>query len=107
MQKLSDRQKGEIMKATGISRRIDSVGRIVIPVEIRTRLGIRSGDPIEIFTHNNEIVLRKYDVSIGLSGLVKRLHDEFYAVMEDLPKETADKICGHINALQALMGDNG
>lgn len=94
------------METTGISRRIDSVGRIVIPVEIRTRLGIRSGDQIEIFTHNNEIVLRKYDVSIGLSGLVKKLHDEFCAVMEDIPEETADKICGHINALQALMGED-
>ncbi len=92
------------MKTTGISRRIDNVGRIVIPVEIRTLLGIRNGDPIEIFTHDNEIVLRKYDAVAGLGGLVNRLYDEFYSVRDDIPEDTADKIYGHINALQTLIG---
>lgn len=93
------------MKTTGISRRIDNVGRIVIPVEIRTMLGIRSGDSIEIFTHDNEIVLRKYDVTVGLGGLVKRLYDEFSSVRDSMPEETADKIYGHISALQTLIGE--
>ncbi len=48
------------MKSTGIVRRIDSVGRIVIPVEIRTTLGIEIGDPLEILTDEHTVVLKKY-----------------------------------------------
>lgn len=49
------------MKATGITRKIDELGRIVIPKEIRRTLRIREGTPLEIFTEKNgEIVLRKY-----------------------------------------------
>ncbi|WP_418473132.1 stage V sporulation T C-terminal domain-containing protein [Eubacterium sp.] len=49
------------MKATGIVRRIDDLGRIVIPKEIRRTLRIREGDPLEIFTdQNGAIVLKKY-----------------------------------------------
>ncbi len=49
------------MKATGIVRRIDELGRIVVPKEIRRTLRIREGDPLEIFTDKDgEIVLKKY-----------------------------------------------
>ena len=48
------------MKATGIVRRIDELGRIVIPKEIRRVLRIREGDPIEVFTDEDAIVLKKY-----------------------------------------------
>lgn len=48
------------MKATGIVRRIDELGRIVVPKEIRRVLRIREGDPLEIFTDKDgEIVLEK------------------------------------------------
>ena len=48
------------MKATGIVRRIDDLGRIVIPKEIRRVLRIREGDPIEIYTDENGVTLKKY-----------------------------------------------
>ena len=49
------------MKATGIVRKIDDLGRVVIPKEIRKKLKIREGAPLEIYTNNNaEIVLKKY-----------------------------------------------
>ncbi len=48
------------MKATGIVRRIDELGRIVIPKEIRRVLRIREGDPVEIFTDADGVVLKKY-----------------------------------------------
>ena len=49
------------MKETGIVRRVDDLGRVVIPKEIRRNLGIREGDPLEIFVENGCICLRKYD----------------------------------------------
>ena len=49
------------MKATGVVRRIDDLGRIVIPKEIRKVLRIKEGDPIEIFTgREGEVILKKY-----------------------------------------------
>lgn len=48
------------MKSTGIVRRVDELGRVVIPKELRRTLGIDNGDPIEIFMDGDKIVLRKY-----------------------------------------------
>ncbi len=52
---------GSAMKATGIVRRIDDLGRVVIPKEIRRTLRIREGDPLEIFVdRDGEVILKKY-----------------------------------------------
>ena len=48
------------MKATGIVRDVDEQGRIVIPKSLRKTLDISKGDPIEIFTENDTIILKKY-----------------------------------------------
>ena len=49
------------MKATGIVRRIDDLGRVVVPKEIRKVLRIREGDPLEIYTdRDGEVILKKY-----------------------------------------------
>lgn len=51
----------KILKATGIVRRIDDLGRVVIPKEIRRTLRIREGDPLEIFTdREGQVILKKY-----------------------------------------------
>lgn len=49
------------MKATGIVRRIDDLGRVVIPKEIRRTLAIREGDPLEIYTTDCGVLFRKYE----------------------------------------------
>lgn len=60
------------MKATGIVRRIDELGRIVIPKEIRRTLRIREGDPLEIFTnHEGGVILKKYSPIGELGELAK------------------------------------
>lgn len=50
------------MKATGIVRRVDDLGRVVIPKEIRRAMHIHEGDPLEIFTEGNTICFKKYEV---------------------------------------------
>ena len=50
------------MQATGIIRRIDDLGRVVIPKEIRRSLKIREGDPLEIFLENNCVCFQKYSI---------------------------------------------
>ncbi len=60
------------MKATGIVRRIDDLGRVVIPKEIRRTLRIREGDPLEIFTdRDGEIILKKYSPIGELGSFAK------------------------------------
>lgn len=49
------------MKATGIVRRIDDLGRVVIPKELRRTMGIKEGDPLEIFVNGDQVVLKKYN----------------------------------------------
>ena len=51
------------MKAIGIVRKIDSLGRIVVPMELRNLLDISEGDPIEIFIEDDRIILKKYSPS--------------------------------------------
>lgn len=61
------------MKATGIVRRIDDLGRVVVPKEIRRTLRIREGDPLEIYTdREGGIVLRKYSPIGELSQFSKQ-----------------------------------
>ncbi|HFJ9279672.1 AbrB family transcriptional regulator [Bacillus cereus] len=48
------------MKSTGITRKVDELGRIVLPKELRTTLGIAEKDPIEIFVEDEKIILQKY-----------------------------------------------
>lgn len=64
------------MKATGIVRRIDDLGRIVIPKEIRRTMRIREGDPLEIFTsREGEVIFKKYSMMGDLSDFAGQLCD--------------------------------
>jgi transcriptional pleiotropic regulator of transition state genes len=56
------------MKSTGIVRQVDELGRIVLPIEIRKVLDINVKDPIEIFTDDDKIILRKYSPSCVFCG---------------------------------------
>lgn len=56
------------MKATGIVRKIDDLGRIVLPIELRRTLGISDRDSLEIFVDDNNIVLKKYEPACIFCG---------------------------------------
>ena len=56
------------MKATGMSRRVDELGRLVIPKELRRTMGIKVKDPIAIFVHEDQIILRKYNAGCFFCG---------------------------------------
>ena len=76
------------MKATGIVRRIDDLGRIVIPKEIRRTLRIREADPLEIFTdREGEIILKKYSPIGEMSTFARQ-----YA-------ESLSQVSGHVTLI--------
>lgn len=88
------------MKATGIIRRVDDLGRVVIPKEIRRTLGIREGEPLEIFTEGKDTVcFRKYETN--LCGEVDRLNTLVYDYVDDW--ETKAKIQKLLKEVKELM----
>ncbi|ANY73599.1 MULTISPECIES: stage V sporulation protein T [Paenibacillus] len=101
------------MKATGIVRRIDDLGRVVIPKEIRRTLRIREGDPLEIFVdRDGEVILKKYSPIGELGDFAKEYaeslyestghitiisdRDSFIAVAGGSKKEYLDKPIGNL-----------
>ncbi|MDO4546443.1 MAG: stage V sporulation T C-terminal domain-containing protein [Bacillota bacterium] len=70
------------MKATGIVRRIDDLGRVVVPKEIRKVLRIREGDPLEIYTGTNgEVILKKYSPISELGQMAEGFVESAAAVL--------------------------
>ncbi|MBR0600437.1 stage V sporulation protein T [Sinanaerobacter chloroacetimidivorans] len=73
------------MKATGIVRRIDDLGRVVIPKEIRRTMRIREGDPLEIFTdREGEVILKKYSPISELSQFAGEYAESAYNILGDM-----------------------
>ncbi|UOR10684.1 stage V sporulation protein T [Halobacillus amylolyticus] len=71
------------MKATGIVRRIDDLGRVVIPKEIRRTLRIREGDPLEIFVdREGEVILKKYSPISELGDFAREYADALHESLE-------------------------
>jgi len=61
------------MKSTGIVRKVDELGRIVLPSELRSTLNIKEKDPLEIFIEDSKIILRKYEPSCIFTGIMDGL----------------------------------
>ena len=81
------------MKSTGIVRKIDELGRIVLPMELRKTLNLEQRDPLEIFVEGENIILRKYDPDSQKAEVLRDLNE--------LAKEAKDPITFH--ALQKAI----
>ncbi len=73
------------MQGTGIVRRIDELGRVVIPKEIRKTLRIKEGDPLEIYTDKESLVIKKYSPISSIN--------EFVKIVADGIEELTEKTC--------------
>ena len=88
------------MKATGIVRRIDDLGRVVIPKEIRRTMRIREGDPLEIYTDNDgEVIFKKYS-PIGEMSPFAVQYSEVLSRSTSLPVLISDR--DHIIAVSGI-----
>ena len=92
------------MKATGIVRRVDDLGRVVIPKEIRRTASIREGDPLEIFLQDDAVVFKKSNPTYR-DDLMATLQDaaDYYDNYEDdrVTAEQLRKIAKEVDALLA------
>mgnify|MGYP002543032713 CR=1 FL=1 len=79
------------MKSTGIIRRVDELGRVVIPIEIRNKFNIVEKDPIEIYVDRSSIILKKFEPNCIFCGNTKNLieyNDKL--ICENCSKKIAD-----------------
>ena len=91
------------MNGTGIVRRVDYLGRIVLPKEIRRKLGINEGTPMEIYASAESVTIQKYYPENELSSMAANLQEAVDDMCVDLgPKKTGD-IRRHIREIQNLL----
>ena len=79
------------MRPTGIIRRVDDLGRVVIPKEIRRTLGIKEGEPLEIYTDEDTVCFKKYQ------------QKDFYEWFENTINEEESLTTEEKNALNAML----
>ena len=84
------------MKTTGIIRRIDDLGRVVIPKEIRRNLGIREDDPLEILIHEDCICFKKY-----IPNKLEKVSDAFKELADFAEDEGGLRMRTRVSKLQA------
>lgn len=80
------------MKSIGIIRRMDELGRVVIPIEIRNKFEIAEKDPIEIYVEDSAIILKKYEQNCIFCGETKNL-------LEYNGKLICSSCCENLNSL--------
>lgn len=88
------------MEATGKIRRIDDLGRIVIPKEIRKKMGISEGDPLELFIENNKVIFIKYNTELinDIDSLNIKVQNE-----ETLSERDKKDIINKINEILEIL----
>lgn len=93
------------MKATGIVRKTDQLGRIVIPMELRKKLGIEENDPLEIFVDEDMIILKKYqpDLTCLITGTISSDNLSLANGKVILSREGADQL---VKELQSYLAAN-
>lgn len=91
------------MKATGMVRNVDNLGRVVVPKELRTTLGIENGDPVEIFVDGEKVVLKKYQPGCHVCAAVEGEMSHFYGrlICDKCVKEISER------AEQIMQGMKG
>ena len=94
------------MKATGIVRRVDDLGRVVIPKEIRRAMRVREGDPLEVFmSEDGGVVFRKFQqTAVAEIETMREYVDDQLSYNED---EKRAEVRKHFNAILALLKEEG
>lgn len=92
------------MKEIGVVRRLDDLGRITIPKEIRNKLGISNRGELEIYMEQDKIVLKRYD-SMKLSDQIFKLEEIIEEESEKLGQERITRMKTYLQELSKLSGD--
>lgn len=91
------------MKATGIVRRLDDLGRIEIPRDVRRQLHFREGDPLELYIEKNGVLFKKYSPIASINDILNELRN---AVREEEGLRNRAELLGHIKALAEFLEES-
>lgn len=92
------------MAKSGITRRIDELGRIVVPKEIRYNLGIRDGEPLEIYIENKSIIIKKYSQVENIKDISQNICEIISDICEiDIIISDREKFISSSNKLKTIL----
>jgi transcriptional pleiotropic regulator of transition state genes len=91
------------MKATGIVRRVDDLGRIVVPKEIRTNLSIDIGDPVEFYVDGDCVVVKKYDAVGSVEQLLDNIERSIRMKGDLLTPAQCGAIIGKMEEMKEII----
>ena len=95
------------MKATGIIRRVDDLGRVVIPKEIRRTLRIKEGDPMELYVDEEGIVLHRYRPFIRVKGALVDTRILVEEHSQDMDPAVAAEVIEYLDKAEKLLCQDG
>lgn len=85
------------MKVNGIIRRVDDLGRVVIPREFRRTMGVEEGDPMEMYINEDgNLVVKRYDVGTDLLNEMKRICNSFSPDVSPKVASMLESVCNQI-----------
>lgn len=99
----ADMRQTEDVLSTGIIRRVDDLGRIVIPKAIRKRYGIGDGTPLELFPTNNGILFKVYRSGDGIRSAIKTVKETVSDYADELGADEYDRILKEAESLCQLV----
>ena len=91
------------MKATGIVRHVDDLGRVVIPKEIRRMFLIKEGDPIEVYVDNGCIILKKFDVEGDMEQILSNFERAVQMKSDLLTPAQQGALVSKVEEMKALF----
>lgn len=93
------------MKATGIVRRVDELGRFVIPKELRRKYNINDNDSMEVFTDDKGLYLRKYNPSEDVGAQVDNLRKAIENVCDSMDDDKQQEIYEYLGKVKVIIDE--
>lgn len=91
------------MRAIGIIRRIDDLGRITLPKELRNKMGVKEGTPMEMYTTDNGVLIRKYCAGEEVRRVLEELSERINDMSEELEADNVVEARSYIEKLNKLL----
>lgn len=93
------------MKATGMVRRLDHLGRTCLPKELRRKLHLQEGDPVEIFVDGQSIILKKYDAAGDMAQMLDNLERSIDLMEPMIPAAKMRKLKEKVKEMRRILAD--
>lgn len=94
------------MKATGIVRKVDHLGRLCLPKEMRRKMHLGDEDPIEIYVDGDSIILKKYDAAVDMERLLDNLEKSIRLCETMIPTRKMQKLLGKAKEMRRILAEN-